>query len=202
MGREINLDIRKTATVKIGLGNVILYANDYILDLLGYNLTEFVTQRPKIICNDDMPDVIHDEIGQMIMNFKEGIAVLKHKTKDGDYFWAFTHFKPVYKSDGSFEAFLTRRKPIPSKKIKDDEESLKSRIQKLYKTLKEIEDNAGMETAKKYLDGFLEDRNFSTLSEYYMSFFNFNQEDIEKYFSIDEKTPEKYIRKFMHVYFK
>ncbi len=197
--KEIHLDVRKTATVKIGLGDVILYANDYILEVLGYNLTEFVTQRPKIICSTKMPDIIHDSIGEMIKNFEEGIAVLQHKTKNGDYFWAFTHFKPVYKPDGTFEAFLTRRKPIPSKRTLKDKESLKEEIEKLYTVLKEIEVHSGLEQAKKYLDGFLEDKGFESLKEYYESYFDFDREEIEKYFSIDENTPERVIRKFMEV---
>ncbi len=195
--REIQLNVRKTATVKIGLENVILYANTYILDVLGYDLLEFVTQRPRIICSQDMPDLVHDLIGEMIMNFEEGVAVLQHKTKNGDYFWAFTHYKPVYKPDGTFEAFLTRRKPIPEVKSRQNTESLKSEILKLYKVLKEIESYSGVQQAIKYLEGYLEDRGFQNLNEYYMSFFEFNPEELETYFSIDENTPEKIIRKFI-----
>ncbi len=196
MNKELFLDIRKTATVKINLNNQIEYANDYILDLLDYSLLEFVTKPPRIICHDDMPDLIHDIIGSFIMDYKEGIAVLKHKTKNNDYFWAFTHYKPSYKPDGSFEAFITRRKPLPTKKLNGTIEDMKYQISKLYKILKDIENHTGAKQAQKYLEGFLEYKGFNTLEDYYMSFFDFSKEELEDYFSIDDQTPEKKIRRF------
>lgn len=199
MNKELFLDIRKTATVKINLGNHIDYANDYILGLLGYrNITDFVTQAPKIICNDDMPDLIHDIIGGFIMDYKEGVAVLKHKTQNNDYFWAFTHYKPSYKPDGSFEAFVTRRKPLPTKKLNGTIEDMKDQISKLYEILKGIEKHTGQKQAEKYLEGFLEYKGFDTLEDYYMSFFNFSKSELEEYFSIDEQTPDKKIRRFIN----
>ena len=199
MNNELFLDIRKTATVKINLGNHIEYANNYILELLGYNVTEFVTQPPKTICHQDMPDIIHDTIGGFIMDYKEGIAVLKHKTKNNDFFWAFTHYKPSYKPDGTFEAFVTRRKPLPTKKINGQMEDMKYQISKLYEILKGIEQHTGIEQAIKYLDGFLEHKKFNTLEDYYMSFFNFNKNELEEYFSIDQHTPESKIKKYTNV---
>ncbi len=199
MGHELFLDIRETATVKINLGNHIEYANSYILDLLGYRITDFVTQPPKTICHDDMPDIIHDTIGGFIMDYKEGIAVLKHKAKNNDFFWAFTHYKPSYKPDGTFEAFITRRKPLPTKKLNGELEDMKYQISKLYEILKGIEQHTGIEQAKKYLNGFLEHKNFNMLEDYYMSFFNFNKNELEEYFSIDQHTPESKIKKYTSV---
>ncbi len=196
MNKELSLDIRKTATVKINLSNRIDYANDYILELLGYRITEFVTHPPKIICHEDMPDIIHDIIGTYIMNYDEGIAVLKHKTKNNDYFWAFTHYKPSYKPDGSFEAFVTRRKPLPTKKLNGTIEDMKYQISKLYEILKGIEKHTGTKQAERYLEGFLEYKGFDTLEDYYMSFFDFNKAELEEYFSINEQTPDKKIRRY------
>ncbi len=196
MNKELFLDIRKTATVKININNHIDYANDYILDLLAYKLTDFVTQPPKTICHEDMPDIIHDTIGGFIMDYKEGIAVLKHKTKDNDFFWAFTHYYPSYNPDGSFEAFITRRKPLPTKKLNGSLEDMKFQISKLYQILKDIEKHTGAKQAQKYLDGFLEYKNYPTLEDYYMSFFNFDKNELEEYLSIDDKTPERKIKKY------
>jgi len=199
MDNEIFLDIKKTATVKINLGNHIEYANEYLLNLLGYKVTDFVSQPPKTICHQDMPDLIHETIGEFIMDYKEGIAVLKHKTKDNDFFWAFTHYKPSYKPDGSFEAFITRRKPLPTKKLNGTLEDMKYQISKLYKILKEIEIHTGMDQAKKYLEGFLEYKNYDTLEDYYMSFFDFSKNELEEYFSINEKTPDKKIKRYTNL---
>ncbi len=196
MNKELFLDIKKTATVKINLANRIDYANDYILELLDYRITEFVTQPPKIICHEDMPDLIHDTIGSFIMEYKEGIAVLKHKTKNNDFFWAFTHYKPSYKPDGSFEAFVTRRKPLPTKKLNGTIEDMKYQISKLYEILKGIESHTGQKQAERYLEGFLEYKGYKTLEDYYMSFFDFSKAELEEYFSINEQTPVKRIRRF------
>jgi len=196
MAKEIVLDIREKATVKINLDNYIEYVDEYLLNVLGYKLTEFVTKRPKTICHPDMPAVIHETIGGYIMNYKEGIAVLKHATKSGNYIWAFTHFYPSYKDDGTFEAFVTRRKPLPNKKINGTEEDLKAVISRLYGILKEIEDHSGTEVSRKYLAGFLEEKGFDTLHDYYLSFFDFKRNEWEAYFQIDKNTSARTIRKY------
>ncbi|NPA43085.1 MAG: hypothetical protein GXO27_03535, partial [Chlorobi bacterium] len=160
---------------------------------------EFIGKKPKIVCNTDMPDIIHDEIGKMIKAFREGIAILKHKTKNGDFFWTFTHFKPSYKKDGSFEAFVTRRKPIPVNKLKTNETRLKSQIDKLYHVLKGIETHVGYDASKKYLEGYLEDRGYELLSDYYLDFFDFREGEIDEYFSINPRTPDKIVKKYYPV---
>jgi len=196
MGKEIILDIRKNATVKISLDNYIEYVDDYLLQVLGYDLTEFVTQPPRTICHPDMPAIIHETIGGYISQYKEGIAILKHATKDGNYVWAFTHYFPAFRKDGSFEAFITRRKPIPTHKLNGQAQNLKATMEKLYVTLKEIENNAGPKVARKYLDGFLEDRLFNNLHDYYMSFFDFKKKELERFLSINETTPYKIIKRY------
>ena len=199
MDNELFLNIRKKAVIKINIDNYIEYANDYVLNLMNYGLMELISQRPKIVCHDDMPDIIHNTIGGFIMNYQEGIAVLKHKTKNNDYFWALTYFKPSYNKDGSFEAFLTHRKPLPSKKLNGTIEDLKYQISKLYEILKGIESHTGEKPAEKYLEGFLEYKGFDSLKDYYMSFFNFNKKELEEYFAIDDKTSEKKIKRYSNV---
>ncbi len=197
MSKEILLDVRKKAIIKINLDNYIEFVDDYFLSVLGYDLTDFVTRPPKTVCHPDMPDIIHETIGGYIMNRQEGIAVLKHATRSGDYIWAFTYYMPRYKSDGSFEAFVTYRKPIPDKKLNGQPESLKETVTRLYTILKAIEANSGMDVARKYLNGFLEDRGLKSLDEYYLQFFNFNKNELEKYFNIDERTSKSVIRKYL-----
>ena len=199
MERTINLDIRQSATVKINLDNKIEYASDYMMKILGYDLLEFVTQAPKTICHPDMPEIIHNTIGEFIMGYKEGIAVLKHITKTGESFWAFTHYKPSYKPDGSFEAFVTRRKPLPHKKLDGSIIDMEYQISKLYQILKEIERHTGLSQAQKYLKGFLEYHKYPSLNDYYMSFFNFKKDELEKYFSINETTSQRSINKYLNV---
>ena len=196
MEKELYLHPRQTATVKIGFDRGILYANDYALKMFGYDLTEFIGQKPRIVCHEDMPHIIHDMIGAIVFNYEKGIAVLKHRTKDGDYFWAFTYYKPSYKADGTFESFVTMRKPLPDKKINGTEENLRKQIGKLYTAVKEIESLVGYEQALKYMDGFLEDKGYKTLREYYMSFFDFKEEELEKFFAMDKNTPEKEILRY------
>ena len=197
MNKEILLDVREKGIIKISLENYIEFVDDYFLDLLGYQLTDFVTKPPKTVCHPDMPDIVHQTIGGYIMNRREGIAVLKHATREGDYIWAFTYYMPRYKPDGSFEAFVTYRKPIPDKKINGQAESLKNTITRLYVILKDLEIHSGVEVASKYLNGFLEDRGLKSLDEYYLQFFNFNKSELEKYFTIDERTSNSVIRKYL-----
>jgi len=198
MGKEILLDVRQKSIIKISLNNFIEYVDDYFLDLLGYDLTDFVSKPPQTVCHPDMPVIIHETIARYILNRQEGIAVLKHATRSGDYVWAFTLYKPRYNPDGTLESFVTYRKPVPNKKLKGDEKSLKESVAKLYSILKSIEEHSGIEVSKKYLEGFLEDQGLSSLEDYYMKFFEFNKKELLKYFNIDQNTSELVIRKYLN----
>jgi len=54
---EKELDVRFSANIKINLGDWIEYANDYMLDLLEYNVDKFLIQDPKRVCYF-MPNII------------------------------------------------------------------------------------------------------------------------------------------------
>ncbi len=61
------------------------------------------------------------------------------------------------------------------------------------------EKHTGEAQAIKYLEGFLEYKNYKTLEDYYMSFFDFNKNELAEYMSIDKNTPEKKINKYINV---
>jgi hypothetical protein len=194
---ELLLDIRKSANIKISIEHDIEYANAYALEVLGLGLLDIISKPPKIVCHEDMPAVIHKTIGGYIMNFQEGVAVLKHKNYNGGYFWAFTYFKPVYNEDESFESFLTVRKPLPNRKLNGREDNMKGEIENLYLALKNIEIYGNPDYAQKYLTGFLEYKGYDSLTDYYMSFFDFKKHELENYFNINTRTPQKVIDRYI-----
>jgi len=198
MERQIHLDPRKTVVIKINPGKGIVYANDYALEVFNYDLIEFIGKKPKIVCHDDMPDAIYDMIGEMIFEYQKGYAILKHKTQYNRYFWAFTYFAPSYKENGSFDSFITLRKPIPVSLLKKSLSETVTEIENLYFKVRQIEKHSGAEQGRKYLEGFLEDRNFDNLTEYYLGFFKFSN-ILPDVFKLNHLTPPKTFKKFYGV---
>ncbi len=200
MEREKHFSVRETPLVKINLNFGIVYVNDAMLDLMEMNLQDIIGEKPKIVCHKDMPGAVHDAIAEMIKDFKFGYAILKHGTKQGNYFWAFTKFEPKYKPDGTFETFLTKRKPVPMKKLKKNRQDWSDYLSLFYEKLRKIEEKSGSEISLRYLKGFLEEKGYESLSGFYLDFFNLSKKELDFIFNIDHKTPERKINKYYYAF--
>ncbi len=169
---EIILDPYQTIMSKTDPKGIITYANEYFIEIAKYKVWELMGQPHNVIRHPDMPKIIFKILWDRLFEGKNIHAVVKNLAKDGSYYWVVTDFYTKYDEDGNIVAHYSRRKAIPK--------HVKHFFENLYKRLINIEQNAGMEAAGLYLNGFLEDAN-QTYDEFILSLFNLSEEKFMDY---------------------
>ncbi|TSE06826.1 MULTISPECIES: PAS domain-containing protein [Aquimarina] len=154
---EIALDPNETIMSKTNPKGIIEYANDYFMQICGYEEQELIGQPHNVIRHPDMPKVIFKWLWEHLLAKKNIHALVKNLAKDGRYYWVITDFDVKVDDEGQIASFFARRKAPPRDTI--------TAIDSLYKKLLSIEQASGVETAEKYLIGFLEEKNM-TYGEY------------------------------------
>lgn len=148
--KEIPLDPSKTVMSKTNAKGIIEYANEYFMEVSGYEEYELMGQAHNVIRHPDMPKTVFKLLWNRLNKGENIHAFVKNLSKDGRYYWVLTNFETKYDEAGNIVSHYSRRKAAPKNAIYE--------IEKLYKTLKSIEDRQGMETAVKYFEGMLEEK--------------------------------------------
>jgi PAS domain S-box-containing protein len=154
INEEIRLDPLRYIVSKTDASGVIEYGNDYFVEISGYKEYELINRPHNIIRHPDMPRTIFKLMWDRLKNNQQIFAFVKNLAKDGRYYWVITEFtskiNPLNNQPVRYTAY---RKAAPRKALPE--------IEKLYATLREIEQQQGMEAAEKYLEGYLEERGLS-----------------------------------------
>jgi len=169
---EITISPKKTIVSRTDKKGIIQFANDYFMDIAGYNADELYGQPHNVIRHPDMPKVIFKLLWDNLKKGEDMRAIIKNLAKDGRYYWVITNFHTLKDEDGNIIGYYARRKAVP--------QFVKEEIEKLYKTLKELEDQGGIEASEKYLNEWLKQHN-TTFQDYVESLFGGDKELIEKY---------------------
>ncbi len=183
--REIKLDPSRTIMSKTDARGVIEYANDYFMEICGYEEYELMGQPHSIIRHPDMPKVIFSELWKRLNKGENIHAFVKNLAKDGRYYWVLTNFETKYDESGAIISHYARRKAAPGNAI--------YQIEKLYKTLKSIEDTQGIEVAERYFSGLLEEKNMN-YNEFILEILGINEKAVVSYF-IDSTQTSKPTKK-------
>ncbi len=185
LDREIKLDPSQVIMSKTDSRGVIEYANDYFMEICGYEEYELMGQPHSIIRHPDMPKVIFKVLWERLNKGENIHALVKNLAKDGRYYWVLTNFETKYDDEGNIVSHYARRKAAPSNVI--------YQIEKLYKTLRAIEKKQNPETAERYFTGLLEEKG-QTYDEFILDLLNVTENSLSTYFSKtleQEKTPQK-----------
>ncbi len=140
--------------------NTLKFFNSDFLSISGYTETELLNQEYSKISHPEMPKLIQLIIKNSLDNNKEIIAIVKNRTKQGDYFWTLSSFLPNDNPTNLQIAYTTKSVSLPY--------SAKRKIDQLYSKLLQIENHIDVVTASKYLIGFLEEKGY-TYSQYVAS---------------------------------
>ena len=152
MAKQIKLDVVKPLVSSTDLRGVIKYANKYFQEISGYSESELLNSPHNIIRHPDMPKVIFKLMWERIKQDKDILAIVKNKTKNGDYYWVTTLFETKYHPlTKNRDGYLALRRAAPQNAIDE--------ITPLYKELLEIEKNEGVEASEEYLVNFLAEKN-------------------------------------------
>ena len=169
---EIVLDPAKTIMSKTNKKGIIEYANEYFMEISGYEEFELIGQPHNMIRHPDMPKVIFKLMWEKLLNKENVHAIVKNLSKDGRFYWVITDFEVRTDEEGEITALFARRKAAPRATI--------AAIQNLYRKLVSIEEAKNIEFSQKYFEGFLEEKGLD-YEEYIESIcFNNKQPDAPK----------------------
>lgn len=151
INEEIVVDPKKTIMSKTNKKGIIEYANEYFMEICGYDEFELIGQPHNIIRHPDMPKIIFKLMWEKLLKKENIHALIKNLTKDGKFYWVITTFEAKTDENGNIIALYAKRKAAPRAAI--------IIIEELYKKLISIEKVKGLEVSRKYFEGFLEEKN-------------------------------------------
>ena len=136
----------------------ITYGNPIFVKLSGYSQDELIGSPHSILRHPDMPKTVFKFLWDNLKAKKEIKVFVKNKTKDGNFYKVFAVVRPALNPDGTLRNYTsTRRRSNP--KAWDI-------IEPLYKELKEIEDNQGIEEAENRLLEFIKEQGGNSLDDF------------------------------------
>ena len=89
--REGDFIVSKTDTK-----GIITYGNPIFIEFSGYTEEELIGSQHNIIRHPDMPRSAFKLAWDTIQSGKEFFAYVKNMSKDGSYYWVFTHITPDF----------------------------------------------------------------------------------------------------------
>jgi PAS domain S-box-containing protein len=134
---------------KTDLTGRITYGNRIFIEFSGYTEKELLGSQHNIIRHPDMPRAAFQLAWDLIKAEKEFFGFVKNMSKDGSFYWVFTHITPSYSRDGQVIGYLSvRRKPNTA---------VLPTVSGLYKQMVDIEKQVGPKEAIKASTQFLLD---------------------------------------------
>ena len=171
--KEIILDKTKIIMSKTDAKGIIEYANQYFIDICGYDEWELMAEPHSIIRHPDMPRIVFKLLWERLHKGENIHALVKNLAKDGSYYWVITNFETIYNDKGKIIAHFSRRKAPPRYAI--------DTIIPIYKMLVDIENKKGMDASRKFLYDFLESKKV-TYDDFILQTLNVSQERLNIYF--------------------
>jgi len=185
LDKEISLDPSKTIMSKTNARGIIEYANDYFMEVSGYEEYELMGQPHNVLRHPDMPQVVFKLLWERLNKGENIHAFVKNLAKDGRYYWVLTNFETKYDDEGIIISHYSRRKTAPKNTIYT--------IEKLYKTLRAIELKQGLEVALNYFNGLLEEKHM-TYDDFILSILGVDKNTLDAYF-MDSSTKSNETKK-------
>jgi len=152
--REINIHQSAVLSCKINADGIIEYVNPSFSEASGYEEFEIIGESMDILRHPDVPQVIYDVLKERLEKKDPIRLVTKQLAKDGRYFWVLSDFESRINDAGNLIAHYSHSVAAPTYAV--------HKINTLYKILSKIESKTGnTEVSKRYLIGFLEERNLN-----------------------------------------
>ncbi len=88
----------------------ITYGNPIFIEFSGYTETEILGSQHNIIRHPDMPRSAFKLAWDTIQSGKEFFAYIKNMSKDGSFYWVFTHITPDFDHHGNIVGYTSVRR--------------------------------------------------------------------------------------------
>lgn len=103
--RENDFIVSKTDT-----RGIITYGNPIFIEFSGYTEGELLGSQHNIIRHPEMPRAAFKLAWDTIQSGKEFFAYVKNMSKDGSYYWVFTHITPDFGPGGNIIGYYSVRR--------------------------------------------------------------------------------------------
>jgi PAS domain S-box-containing protein len=118
---------------------IITYCNPIFIEFSGYAEDELLGTQHNIIRHPDMPRAGFKLVWDTIQSGKEVFAYVKNMSKDGGFYWVFTHITPDFGPQGNIVGYTSvRRSP---------QRSAIEKVAPVYRQMLEAERAAGARDA-------------------------------------------------------
>lgn len=118
---------------------IITYGNPIFIEFSGYTEAELIGSQHNIIRHPDMPRAAFKLAWDTIQAGNEFFGYVKNMSKDGSYYWVFTHISPDFSSSGAIVGFTSVRR-YPSRTALE-------KIDPVYRQMLQAEKSAGARDA-------------------------------------------------------
>lgn len=95
---------------KTDLAGRITYGNRIFIEFSGYDEEELLGTQHNIIRHPDMPRSAFKLVWSTIESGKEVFAYVKNMSKDGGFYWVFTHITPDFGPQGDIVGYYSVRR--------------------------------------------------------------------------------------------
>jgi PAS domain S-box-containing protein len=89
---------------------IITYCNPIFIEFSGYSEEELLGTQHNIIRHPDMPRAAFQLVWDTIQAGKEVFAYVKNMSKDGGFYWVFTHIAPDFGPGGDIVGYTSVRR--------------------------------------------------------------------------------------------
>ncbi|MCG2575615.1 PAS domain-containing protein [Dechloromonas sp. XY25] len=118
---------------------IITYGNPIFIEFSGYSEEELLGVQHNIIRHPDMPRSAFKLAWDTIQSGKEFFAYVKNMSKDGGFYWVFTHISPDFDASGKIVGYTSVRRCPRAGAV--------AKIEPVYRAMLEAERAAGARTA-------------------------------------------------------
>ena len=118
---------------------VITYGNPIFIEFSGYTEEELLGSQHNIIRHPDMPRAAFKLAWDTIQSGKEFFAYVKNMSKDGGFYWVFTHITPDFDASGGIVGYTSVRRCPSAAAV--------AKIEPVYRAMLEAERVAGTRSA-------------------------------------------------------
>ena len=89
----------------------ITYANDEFVEISGFTREELIGANHNLVRHPDMPAAAFEDMWQTLKSGQPWSALVKNRTKTGDFYWVEANVVPVFKNKQIVEYFSVRYAP-------------------------------------------------------------------------------------------
>ncbi|HLO62428.1 MAG TPA: PAS domain-containing protein [Azonexus sp.] len=118
---------------------IITYGNPIFIEFSGYAEEELLGVQHNIIRHPDMPRAAFKLAWDTIQSGKEFFAYVKNMSKDGAFYWVFTHISPDFDARGKIVGYTSVRRCPRAGAV--------AKIEPVYRAMLDAERAAGARTA-------------------------------------------------------